>query len=75
MGVGGSFLLNVSIIVKMVSNSFCVFKNIIHLFILLSIVPGSGRVTFSSHKSYMKAVNAAFVEVKTPKFAKKVGYL
>ncbi|KAK2150887.1 hypothetical protein LSH36_384g05005, partial [Paralvinella palmiformis] len=33
---------------------------------------GSGRVTFSSHKSYMKAVNAAFVEVKTPKFTKKI---
>ena len=39
-------------------------------FILLD--SGSGRVTFSSHKSYMKAVNAAFVEVKTPKFTKKV---
>lgn len=35
-------------------------------------VTGSGRVTFSTHKSYMKAVNAAFVEVKTPKFTKKV---
>jgi uncharacterized C2H2 Zn-finger protein len=34
--------------------------------------PGSGRVTFSSHKSYMKAVNSAFVEIKTPKFIKKV---
>ncbi|ELT91350.1 hypothetical protein CAPTEDRAFT_118515 [Capitella teleta] len=33
---------------------------------------GSGRVTFSTHKSYMKAVNAAFVEVKTPKFTKKI---
>ena len=33
---------------------------------------GSGRVTFCSHKSYMKAVNAAFVEIKTPKFVKKV---
>jgi hypothetical protein len=33
---------------------------------------GSGRVTFSSKKSYMKAVQAAFVEIKTPKFTKKV---
>lgn len=40
--------------------------------LLVGLFPGSGRVTFSSHKSYMKAVNAAFVEVKTPKFTKKV---
>ncbi|XP_069101982.1 cytoplasmic polyadenylation element-binding protein 1-like isoform X1 [Argopecten irradians] len=33
---------------------------------------GSGRVTFSSKKSYMKAVGAAFVEIKTPKFTKKI---
>jgi cytoplasmic polyadenylation element-binding protein len=33
---------------------------------------GSGRVTFSTHKSYMKAVNAAFVEIKSLKFTKKV---
>jgi len=33
---------------------------------------GSGRVTFSSRKSYMKAVQAAFVEIKTPKFTKKL---
>ncbi|XP_064623721.1 cytoplasmic polyadenylation element-binding protein 1-like [Lineus longissimus] len=33
---------------------------------------GSGRVTFSSAKSYLKAVSAAFVEVKTPKFTKKI---
>jgi len=32
---------------------------------------GSGRVTFNSMKSYMKAVSAAFVEIKT-KFRKKV---
>ena len=35
---------------------------------------GSGRVTFCSHKSYMKAVNAAFVEIKNPKFVKKVRF-
>ena len=35
-------------------------------------VVGSGRVTFSSHKSYVKAVSAAFVEIKTAKFTKKV---
>lgn len=33
---------------------------------------GSGRVSFSSRRSYMKAVQAAFVEIKTPKFTKKV---
>lgn len=33
---------------------------------------GSGRVTFSNTHSYMKAVNTAFVEVKTPKFVKKI---
>lgn len=38
----------------------------------LILVVGSGRVTFCSHKSYMRAVNAAFVEIKTPKFVKKV---
>ncbi|XP_021953988.1 cytoplasmic polyadenylation element-binding protein 1 isoform X3 [Folsomia candida] len=32
---------------------------------------GSGRVTFNNMKSYMKAVSAAFVEIKT-KFRKKV---
>jgi len=33
---------------------------------------GSGRVTFSNTKSYMKAVAAAFIEIKTLKFTKKV---
>jgi len=33
---------------------------------------GSGRVTFSSSKSYMKAVAAAFIEIKCQKFSKKV---
>lgn len=33
---------------------------------------GSGRVTFNNHKSYMKGVAAAFIEIKTPKFTKKV---
>ena len=33
---------------------------------------GSGRVTFSSINSYMKAVAAAFIEIKCPKFSKKV---
>ena len=33
---------------------------------------GSGRVTFSNTKSYMKAVSAAFIEIKTAKFTKKV---
>lgn len=33
---------------------------------------GSGRVTFSNQRSYLRAVCAAFVEIKTPKFTKKV---
>ncbi|XP_066524046.1 cytoplasmic polyadenylation element-binding protein 1a isoform X2 [Hoplias malabaricus] len=33
---------------------------------------GSGRVTFRNQKSYLKAVNAAFVEIKNAKFTKKV---
>ncbi|KAG7213441.1 hypothetical protein KM043_002719 [Ampulex compressa] len=33
---------------------------------------GSGRVTFSTKNSYMKAVSAAFIKIKTPKFTKKV---
>ena len=33
---------------------------------------GSGRVTFNNTKSYMKAVAAAFIEIKTQKFNKKV---
>ncbi|GFS12089.1 cytoplasmic polyadenylation element-binding protein [Elysia marginata] len=33
---------------------------------------GSGRVSFGSRRSYMKALQAAFVEIKTPKFTKKI---
>lgn len=33
---------------------------------------GSGRVTFDNRSSYMKAVAAAFVEIKCQKFTKKV---
>merc|ERR1719186_1966048 len=33
---------------------------------------GSGRVSFNNSRSYMKAVDAAFVELKTAKFTKKV---
>ncbi|XP_050574079.1 cytoplasmic polyadenylation element-binding protein 1 isoform X1 [Bombus affinis] len=33
---------------------------------------GSGRVTFSTKHSYMKAISAAFIEIKTAKFTKKV---
>ncbi|XP_027029044.1 cytoplasmic polyadenylation element-binding protein 1a isoform X3 [Tachysurus fulvidraco] len=32
---------------------------------------GSGRVTFRNQKSYLKALTAAFVEIKTTKFSKK----
>jgi cytoplasmic polyadenylation element-binding protein len=33
---------------------------------------GSGRVTFNNPRSYMRAVAAAFIEIKTSKFTKKV---
>merc|ERR1719318_673559 len=33
---------------------------------------GSGRVTFNNSRSYMKAVAAAFIEIKAQKFSKKV---
>ena len=33
---------------------------------------GSGRVTFNNQKSYMKAVQAAFVDIKATRFTKKV---
>ncbi|XP_037951455.1 cytoplasmic polyadenylation element-binding protein [Teleopsis dalmanni] len=33
---------------------------------------GSGRVTFSNNRSYMKAVMAAFVDIRSAKFTKKV---
>ncbi|XP_026470782.1 cytoplasmic polyadenylation element-binding protein 1-B isoform X2 [Ctenocephalides felis] len=33
---------------------------------------GSGRVAFSNHRSYMKAITAAFIDIKTEKFSKKV---
>jgi len=33
---------------------------------------GSGRVVFNNHNSYMKAVSAAFIEIMTPKFNKKI---
>lgn len=39
----------------------------------VKIFAGSGRVTFCNRKSYMRAVQAAFIEIKTPKFTKKVG--
>lgn len=39
------------------------------------LAAGSGRVTFSNQRSYLKAVSAAFVEIKTTKFNKKVRVL
>ena len=33
---------------------------------------GSGRVTFNNSRAYMRAVTAAFIEIKTAKFTKKV---
>lgn len=35
---------------------------------------GSGRCTFVDYKNYVKAVNAAFVDIKTPRFTKKVSF-
>ncbi|EDV21354.1 uncharacterized protein TRIADDRAFT_30543 [Trichoplax adhaerens] len=35
-------------------------------------IGGSGRVIFSNRKSYIKAVNAAFVEIRTKKFKKRI---
>lgn len=39
---------------------------------MVGLIPGSGRVTFNNQRSYLKAVTAAFVEIKTTKFTKKV---
>ncbi|KAK6727252.1 hypothetical protein RB195_005142 [Necator americanus] len=33
---------------------------------------GSGRVTFRSHSSYFRAIESAFLEIRTSKFTKKV---
>lgn len=33
---------------------------------------GSGRVTFDNPTSYLKAISAAFIEIRTSKFTKKV---
>ena len=50
------------------------FRNLAKLSLKVAILffKGSGRVTFNNHKSYMKAVCAGFIELKTPKFTKKV---
>jgi hypothetical protein len=45
------------------------------LWFFTHFLTGSGRVTFNNHKSYMKAVCAGFIELKTPKFTKKVSRL
>ena len=37
-----------------------------------SLLTGSGRVSFGTQSSYLKSLHAAFVEIKTPKFTKKV---
>ena len=33
---------------------------------------GSGRVAFNNKESYLKAVSAAFIEIKVARFSKKV---
>ena len=37
-----------------------------------SLLTGSGRVSFRNQSSYLMSLHAAFVEIKTPKFTKKV---
>lgn len=41
-------------------------------FFLIINIKGSGRVAFRTEQSYMAAVQANFVEVKTPKFVKTI---
>ncbi|CAD6995301.1 unnamed protein product [Ceratitis capitata] len=36
---------------------------------------GSGRVTFNNNRSYMKAVSAAYIEIRTTKFTKKCRWI
>ena len=40
--------------------------------IIFFIFSGSGRVTFNNNRSFMKAVQASFIEIRSPKFTKKV---
>lgn len=57
--------------------SFCV-NNYLHLGIdtdKYKYPIGSGRVTFDNQRSYLKAVAAAFIEIRTAKFTKKVGII
>ena len=44
----------------------------LQIVVLMFFAAGSGRVTFNNIRSYMKAVQAAFIEIRTPKFTKKV---
>lgn len=39
---------------------------------IVSVRVGSGRVTFGNPKSFLKAVQSGFMEIKTSKFTKKV---
>ena len=49
-----------------------VIECIIKLQLIVYCFTGSGRVTFGNEKSFMKAVQAGFIEIKTSKFTKKV---
>ena len=56
----------------------CICANLVFLaqYLLVWLFQtGSGRVTFNSAQSYAKAVQAAFIEIRTPKFTKKVRHL
>lgn len=53
-----------------------IWGNLARKYICSSVfTTGSGRVTFNNQRSYLKAVSAAFVEIKTTKFTKKVSGL
>lgn len=50
----------------------CVLKMFLSSQVLYCVSVGSGRVTFGNPKSFLKAVQSGFMEIKTSKFTKKV---
>lgn len=51
---------------------FYLARNLFFLTFFCFYRSGSGRVTFNNHRSFMKAVQASFIEIRSPKFTKKV---
>ena len=49
---------------------FCAILYVSAVCVCVSV--GSGRVTFGNPKSFLKAVQSGFMEIKTSKFTKKV---